>query len=317
MAAMKNRALAPCSLLLLLCACSPAGTATPLPEIELSPYLTGTPSPRPAQPEGLVAAETPLPSPTPFTYTVQAGDTMSEIAERFQVSLDSLQAANPEISPNTMSVGQVLKIPSDPANPSGEPTPTAVPFTTEQIECYPTAERGMWCFVLVRNEFSDLIENVSAQVTLAGTDGAVLGSQAALLPLNILPPGIALPMAVYFEPEIPPEARPQVQVLTAIRLLPGDARYLPATIKNVAVQVAWNGRSAVVRGEVSLPADAGPAGQVWVAAVAYDQSGRVVGVRRWESSAAIQPGTAVLFGMTVSSLAGEIDRVELAVEARP
>ena len=317
MAAMPRLALAFCVLFCLLPACSPNQTATPIPEIALTPYFTGTPSPKPAGPEGLVAAETPLPSPTPFTYTVQAGDTMSEIAERFHVSLDSLQAANPEISPNSMSVGQVLKIPSDPANPSGEPTPTPVAFATEQIECYPTAERGMWCFVLVRNAFTDLVENVSAQVTLVDSNGAVLGSQPALLPLNILPPEIALPMAVYFGPEIPADAQPRVQILTAIRLLPGDTRYLPASMKNVAVQVAWSGRSAVVSGEVALPADSKAANQVWVAAVAYDASGRVVGVRRWESGAPVQPGTTIFFGMTVSSLGGEIERVELAVEARP
>jgi LysM repeat protein len=317
MAAMKRRAVLLCFVFMLLIACSPNVTATPSPEVALIPYLTATPSPRPARPDGLVAEETPLPSPTPFTYTVQAGDTMSEIAERFQVSLDSLQAANPEISPNSMSVGQVLRIPSDPANPSGEPTPTPVPFTTEQIECYPTAERGMWCFVVVRNPLSDFMENVSAQVTLVDSGGAVLASQPALLPLNILPPGTALPMAVYFAPDVPADARPQVQVLTAIGLLPGDTRYLPAAIRNVAVQVAWNGRSAVVSGEVELPVDSKPAGQVWVAAVAYDSSCRVVGVRRWEAGAAVQPGTTVFFGMTVASLGGEIERVELAVEARP
>ena len=89
-------------------------------------------------PEGLVTADVPLPSPTPFTYTVKRGDTISSIALKFGVSMDDLQAANPEISPNAMSVGQVLKIPSNPENPSGEPTPTPVPFTIQQIECYPT-----------------------------------------------------------------------------------------------------------------------------------------------------------------------------------
>jgi hypothetical protein len=81
------------------------------------------------------------------------------------------------------------------------------------------------------------MENVTAQVTLVDADNAVIRSQTALLPLNILPPNTSLPLAVFFPPEIPLDAKPQVQVLTAIRLLPNDERYLPATINNTLVQV--------------------------------------------------------------------------------
>lgn len=302
---------------LLAAACAPAaGDQTPIP-VALTPYSTSTTVAPLAGPTGLVAAETPLPTPTPFTYTVQVGDTLSQIAEQFGVSLDDLQAANPEISPNSMSVGTVLKIPSDPANPSGEPTPTAVPFTVRHIECYPTAARGMWCFVLVHNDYSDFMENVSAQVTLVDGEGAPIATQTAYLPLNILPPNTSLPLSVYFAPDIPPAARPQVQVLTAIRLLPNDARYLPATTRAVLVQVDWNGRSAQVTGEIFLPADSRAAAQTWVAAVAYDEDGRVTGMRRWEMNGEVQPGASAPFALTVSGLGGEITRVEVAVEARP
>jgi LysM repeat protein len=302
---------------LLLIACVPPSTPPAPHFLDLTPYSTITPSPPGAGPTGLVAAETPLPSPTPYTYTVQVGDTLSEIAERFTVSLDDLQAANPEVSANSMSVGQVLKIPSDPANPAGEPTPTAVPFAVRQIECYPSAARGMWCFVLVHNDFSDFMENVSAQVTLVDSTGALLATQTALLPLNILPPHSSLPLTVFFAPDLPADAQPQVQILTAIRLLPDDARYLPAATQNVLVQVDWSGRSAQVSGQVVLPAESKAAAQIWVAAAAYDETGRIVGVRRWDWTGGLQPGTGLPFALTVASLAGEIERVELAVEARP
>jgi LysM repeat protein len=288
----------------------------------LIPFVTSTkvlPSPTgPAQtPEGMVTAETPLPTPTPFTYTIQRGDTISSIALKFGISMDDLQAANPEISPNAMSVGQVINIPSSPENPSGEPTPTPAAFTIQQIECYPTADRGMWCFVLAHNDFPDFLENVSAQVTLVGADNTVLASQTALLPLNILPPNTSLPLTIFFTPGIPPDAKPQVQVLTAIRLLSNDERYLPATINNTLVQVNADGRSARVTGQVLLAEDAAPASQVWVAGTAYDEAARVVGVRRWESSADLLPGGSLPFEFMVSSLGGSIERVEFAVEARP
>ena len=268
-------------------------------------------------PEGVVAAETPLPTPTPFAYTIQQGDTISSIALRFGVSMDELIAANPEISPNAMSVGHVIHIPSSPENVSGEPTPTPALFTIEQIECYPTADNGIWCFVLAYNDSPDLMENVSAQVTLVNSEGAVLASQPALLPLNILPPNTALPLTVFFPPDVPADARPQVQVLTAIRLLPGDQRYLPASVNNTLVRVNADGRSARVTGQVLLPAEASPASQVWVSGTAYDENGRVIGMRRWEWDGGLSPGGTLPFEFLLSSLGGRIERVEFAVEARP
>jgi LysM repeat protein len=303
-------------LLFLLTACAPQpALSTPKP-LTLTPYLTATKSPLQSTPEGLVPLTTPLPSPTPFTYTVGQGETISSIALKFGVSIDDLQAANPEVSPNAMSVGTVLRIPSNPNNPSGEPTPTPAPFTVEQIRCYPTADKGMWCFVLARNNLHDFMENVSAQVTLMDSNGKTLVSQTAFLPLNILPPNTSLPLAVFFPPEIPFDAKPQVQILTAIRLLPNDARYLPAAIHNTLVRVNAYGHYAEISGQVLLPAESPAATQVWVAAVAYDEDGRVVGVRRWEGDG-IQPGGSLGFNMTVASLGGRMTRVEFAVEARP
>lgn len=307
---------------MLLTACASQGNPAAVSDIQLTPFSTSTRSPKPDMdsvqtPDGLVAAETPLPSPTPFTYTVKSGDTIGSIALRFGVSMDDLQAANPEISPNAMSIGQVIKIPSNPGNPSGEPTPTPAPFAIQQIECHPTADQGMWCFVLAHNDSYDFMENVSAQVTLVDPNGVAIASQTALLPLNILPPNSSLPLAVFFPPDIPYDARPQVQVLTAIRLLPGDERYLPATVTNTLAQVNADGRSASVKGQVLLPADAKNAAQVWVAATAYDDAGRVIGTRRWEWDGGLAAGGSLPFEFMLSSIGGEISRIDFAVEARP
>ena len=168
------------------CATQPA-LSTPKP-VDLVPYMTATqPAAPQLTPEGLVPLKTPLPTSTPFTYSVKSGDTISSIALEFGVSIDELVAANPEVSPSAMSIGTVLKIPSNPDNPSGEPTPTPAPFTVEQIECYPTSNQGMWCFVLVHNDYFEFMENVSAQVALVDANENFLASQIALLPLNHSP----------------------------------------------------------------------------------------------------------------------------------
>jgi murein DD-endopeptidase MepM/ murein hydrolase activator NlpD len=308
--------------LVLLAACAAQQELPAVSNVPLSPFVTSTagltePAGTAPSPEGLVAAETPLPSPTPFTYTVKSGDTISSLALKFGVSMDDLQAANPEILANAMSIGQVIKIPSNPDNPSGEPTPTPAPLTVQQIGCHPTADGGMWCFVLVHNDLPDLLENISAQVTLVDANKASLASQTALLPLNILPSNSSLPLAVYFPPDIPLRAEPQVQILTAIRLLPGDERYLPATVNNTLVQVNADGHSARVSGEVFLPANTRNASRVWVAATAYDVAGDVVGVRRWEWNDGLATGGSLPFEFMLSSIGGKISSVDFAVEARP
>jgi len=174
---------------LLLTACAPAQTAsqTPTPPETLVPYLTRTASATPETPVGLVASfETPIPSPTPFVYEVKAGDTFGSISLQFGVTVDQLIAANPDVSPNSMSIGTNLMIPGLSSTPAAS-TPTPVPVPVKEIACYPTADGGMWCFVLVHNDTDHVLENLSAQVTLLNPKGRTLASDTALSPLNILP----------------------------------------------------------------------------------------------------------------------------------
>jgi len=126
-----------------------------------------------------------------------------------------------------------------------------------------------------------------------------------------------LPMAVFFAPEIPLDAKPQVQISTAIRLLPNDERYIPVTVNNTLVEVDAQGHSALVSGMVLSLSQSTVANQVWVAATAYDDAGRVAGVRRWESNASLPAGGTLPFEFMISSIGGKIARVEFAAEARP
>jgi LysM repeat protein len=60
--------------------------------------------------------ETPAPSPTPsgpriITYEVQEGDTLVSIAVQFGVGLADMNALNPLVTPEFLSVGDLLSIP--------------------------------------------------------------------------------------------------------------------------------------------------------------------------------------------------------------
>jgi len=298
----------------LIAACTPQVTQG-ASQNSLDPYLTSTPS-LTTTPNVMVIAETPLPSPTPFIYVVKAGDTFSELAETFKISQDDLRAANPDVSPNSMSIGTTLLIPNSSSSTTNASTLTPVPAPVTQAVCHPTADNGLWCFALIQNNTPDVLENVSAQITLLDENNNVVASQAAFTPLDIIPPNSSLPVYLFFEGEIPSTANIQVQLLTAIRLAGNDARYLPATINNVVTQINGNGGTAQASGQIYLPAESAAATQVWVAAVAYDKYGQVVGVKRWEGGA-IQPGGNLQFNLTVASLGSAIDAVEFMVQAQP
>lgn len=52
-------------------------------------------------------------------YTVQAGDTLSELAQRFDAAVDSLVEANGLADPDRLIAGTVLDVPADAAAPGG------------------------------------------------------------------------------------------------------------------------------------------------------------------------------------------------------
>ena len=295
-----------------IAACTPASSQS-ISNNSLEPYITATPSLAPT-PNVIVIVETPIPTSTPSVYIIQSGDTFSQLAEKFKISQDDLRAANPKVSPNSMPVGATLLIPdSSSAFAASASTPTPVPAPVTQAVCHPTADNGLWCFALIQNNTSDILENVSAQITLLDENNNVLASQTAFMPLDIIPPNASLPVYVFF-PKIAANANIQVQVLSAIQS--NTSRYLPAILHNTIAQIDWNGLTAQLSGQVTLPAESTAATQVWVAAVAYDKDGRVVGVKRWEGGA-IQPGASAPFSFLVSSLGSAIDSVEFMVEARP
>jgi murein DD-endopeptidase MepM/ murein hydrolase activator NlpD len=83
-----------------------------------APDTAGTSGADPATEEGSVAAglqdvgAMPAPESRPQSYVVQAGDTLSSIAVRFDCTVQDLIQANQLANPNLLSVGQQIEIPS-------------------------------------------------------------------------------------------------------------------------------------------------------------------------------------------------------------
>lgn len=287
-----------------------------LPAGTLTPYQTSTSTatalPRTATP---LAAEPTL-SPTPFIHVVQAGEVFSAIAARYGLTVEELKAANPNVILSPFLAGQELVIPGQGfTSTPAPPTPTPLPVDAGQPVCLAEASSGAWCFVLVHNPLESSLENVSAVLELYSPSGETLPTVTANGLLNLLPGGATLPLAIYV-PAAPAGLQARVTALHALPVPEGDPRYLPARLEGLNIQVASDGLSAAVQGQIVLEGET-PAAQTWAALTAFDVAGNVVGVRRWESPAVIQPGQPGVLDGRVFSMGGRIERVEVLLEARP
>jgi LysM repeat protein len=307
--------------LALLSACSPSAPASPMPVTPLNPasptpglLLAPTPTSlglalitptRPAAPTVSI-----VPSPTPFIYTIKTGDTLSQVALRYGLSVDELLAANPGINPQVLSIGQTLQIPSRPAS-LVESLPAPAELLTGPAACYPSGA-GMWCILPLENPHRQPVENITAQFSLFDEQAALLEQREALIPLNILPAGARLPLAAFF-PQRPREKFAlRVDFSTAFLLSATDPRYLPVETNNLLVQISADGLSARASGRLSPAPGSGPFNEIWLAAVAYSADGRMIGFRRWQAASPV-----TTFSLEVYSLDGPIAFVEVVVEARP
>ncbi len=95
----------------------PPAPTPPVPVVVISP--TPTPTPTPA------VTPTPTPTPAPLIHRVRPGDTLSEIAQFYSVSLESLQSINGIANPNDLFAGQELRLPPDAVVPKGPSTPSS------------------------------------------------------------------------------------------------------------------------------------------------------------------------------------------------
>jgi hypothetical protein len=206
----------------------------------------------------------------------------------------------------------------------------------------------LWCFIVVTNNQSSAIENISAWVSLYDAQGNLLSGRAAVPPLNKLSSAASMPLVAFFDEPLPGQPQPQGQLLTALAVEDAGARYLDAEVRLGSVDIAEDATSATVQGQVLVPEGSIPS-SVWIVLAAYDVGGEVVGMRKFDlgtpcgtpptpaASSTPQPtpgtGTPAFtptasatpaplavctpFEYTLYSLGPSIQRVEALVEARP
>jgi LysM repeat protein len=164
---------------------------------------------------------TPLASSTPeiitYTYTVVEGDTLWDIAWRFNVSMATLLEANPSINPDVLYPGDLLIIPAV-FGPVETRTPTVGPAPvspTPVVEATPTVEPSPTLLVPTPTLAGPLDARVAADGQglrfrqSPGTAGVVMKFLDAFTPMTIIG---RTEDGVWAEVVIPGEARGWVMV---------------------------------------------------------------------------------------------------------
>ncbi len=307
-------------LIIFMTACVPSGQLTrpmsaftnvpPTLTLTLSvtPIFTSTPTP--------IRTVTPFPSPTatPRVHTVKLGETMGGIAWIYNVSLEELLELNPDINPNTMTVGMEVLIPATTLTPADlTPQPTPIQLPLEGLNCLPDAEQGVWCFVWVHNTSDEAFENVTVGINLADMNATQVFSKQGTASLNVLRSAEKIPVAVYFPGPIPQPVQKSAQFISAIPYNPESNRYLTLTPQIDLQEMKLDHQLVTLTGKISLSQ---PVLNVTMVAVAFDDQGNMIGVRQWQSGFT-DPADEVAFRIDLASVSGKIADYSLLAEAQP
>ena len=163
-------------------------TDTPTPSPTAPPTATSTPSPTPTLTPTPTATFTVTPTPTPnqpFEYTIQEGDTLFDIAQRFNADLVTLMLLNGLNNASRIYVGQKIVVPPPGMEP---PTPTPLPtylprgFEIEYFVLPGDTLAG------IAARFNSTVDAIVQANELDGPTAVIFVGQILKVPVNLVTP---------------------------------------------------------------------------------------------------------------------------------
>lgn len=278
---------------------SPSPTPTPT----LSTVRLVTPLPRPtstaaALPTLVLPQATPLPTATPILYTVRAGDTLIDIAYRYGVSVEALRAANGNIAPERLQIGQLLVIPPpSPVSAAGAdnlllPTPTPLPLELVGLSVRETAVGSLWFLGEVHNPTNVVVEHIAVRVSLTDAGGRELEGGLVYTVLDLIPPGGRSPFGLLF-----PGRPPGLAGLQATLISAEPVAALGERVPDLEVVEHSGGPAGTlyrVTGKVQNTGEAAVE-EVLIVITLYDAQGTVIGFRAQTLQVHLEPGASASF----------------------
>lgn len=240
-----------------------------------------------------------MPTATPIAYVIQKGDTLIGIAVEYNVSLEAIEAANPGIDPGNLQLGQTVFVPAPEGGaPSAAVASTPLPVNVGAFTCAPTPVASLICFGEFVNTTSDPITNLSARVTLLNPDNTIGDSVTVYAPLDLIPPGSAVPLAAVFA-----NGNQRAAVGTVLTADSGAAladRYAMLTVSEVAGAESSGGFT--LNGTVANVA-AVTVKDIVVVGTVYNSAGAVIGYRKIALIEPLAADAGAQFSITLPGVA--------------
>jgi len=299
-------------IVLLAAGCTSLGGA--MGEIsQLTPYSTKTPPVRTQDtvPTPTPVAVTPVPTATPRIHIVALTDTISSIALQYGVTIDAILKANPDVESTLMIVGDEILIPGGETAIQSDPDPALVDnLHFDGMNCM-VSGGGLWCGALLRNMSGVDLEFPVAVFTFMDGNGENIETINVPAVMRKLPAGGEIPVVVFLEDLPAGYAGARVDLLSV------DYAAAVSSGKNIQVEgssISLDGLAGTISGNLVVETDDGSAKiDLTLAAAALDADGELVGVRRVDSSAAVDE--SVPFKIVVYSSGRDIADIILFAEA--
>ncbi len=201
-------------------------TFSPRVTLAARPEFTPAPTTRPVF---VLPTTVPFVSPTPFVYTLQAGDTLLSLARRFGVPVSHLEAANSGLRPHTLQIGQQIVIPDPQFDSSGLPilpttTPLALPLSPPA--CTETTTNIIVCLGSVYNNHGLPVERVAVRVRLFDAQAQTLAETETGIEQAIIPAEAFAPYRVLLEADWDIYAGAAVSLISADVARDAGARFV-------------------------------------------------------------------------------------------
>ena len=294
-------------------------TPTPQPTATIGVNLlaaTAAPTATPA-PYTPAPTSTPTVTPTPVFHTIQSGETLLVIANRYNVGMAALQEANGILDPRALQIGQQLIIPrieEEAESADATPTPTPMPVDIQNVHFNETAIGGLGVLGEVVNRGDVPLEQVRVGVTLLDGTGAEIGQADGLVALDLVDVGEAAPFAILFGAAPGQFDRYRTYAVSAV---PG---YVGSYYRDLEVtDLASEGERYASYTVTGVVKNTGPeeAVNVQVILTAYDPLDRVVAMRKVTPDHNVVPrGGETRFTAVLAPVGGPIERISAAAQGR-